>query len=350
MSQKNAPITTGTLEVASFSMPISVECSPFEASFHLLAYGVDSSVNVLRRTSDVPRHVAPDDRRGPGCAIELFQFDRVTGFIAPSRVLTMAWSPRTICPISDAEESSVSTRLELCVACDDRFVYHYCVSETGRKQVQLLEQPEYVNDIAFRPAESEGGVCFHVALVGDHRTAQLWNLETKQLVDTIFLGSPGVSVRLSAHAPNTLFVAEQCGAIKFIDIRSKVIQNSVFAKETPLTSADWNTRNPSWFGASVGQKWALWNLDPRIGVPHHTAFGPPNSACSNRFRWSLTHQNLFSTICAPSNVSIWDYNHQSKRLYAAPQEAQAIGGLSWMQDAACLVAGDSRNLAFTLIA
>ncbi|KAL2913389.1 ATP-dependent DNA/RNA helicase [Polyrhizophydium stewartii] len=218
-----------------------------------------------------------------------------------SKATSIDWSSETLSRrLSDGFE----TRIALAAAFEDRSIMFYasgaapldvCASAGQRHQ-------DAINDIAF---DRVGGR--FVASVSDDRTCHVWRIheptsgdEADQFPIVIKLKARGVSVRWNHKLSKQIMIGESSGAIRILDIETHSWLFSVFqpdksGPEALLRSVDWNPHDPNLFGAVVGRRWFVWNMNGQLAMhlPEHS--GEAHPEMGNRFRWCISDPKMFAT-------------------------------------------------------
>lgn len=335
-----------------------IEASPWAESASLVAYGGDNGLTILRRTSSL----GPTGRSGG--IIESLRFSHVSNFAMSGRVTCLAFSPQ-----SSADERSC--KIALGAACSDHSVQYRAANENDTNQLTLLGHLDYVNSIAFASTHGQTPTSgaqdaatidgAHLASTSDDHTIYLWNLERGEAVRVLPLKSAGMSVKFHREEPFLMMAAEASGDLSIFDVRAPAsVAYSLYTPHSALLDADWNPLDPALFGCVANRRWLIFDARGASSSDtssHPSAIseqlpsaleGPTQPGPLSKFRWSHMNANLFATLQAPSTITIWDTANPDTPISDAHNNAR-FGGLTWMQDRACLLASSHRSISFTLL-
>ena len=357
IQQSGTSASRGVLETLVSKTPMIVEASPWEDSASLVAFGGDNQLTILRRTSSLGATTRS------GGVIESLRFSHVANFSMSGRVSCLAWSPQSK---SDEQNSQIS----LAAACSDHSVQcHFATLHSTLKQ-SLLGHSDYINSISFVPTHGQtpgndaqmhpltNGV--HLASASDDHTVHLWNAEQAEPVQVLAMSSAVMSVKFHSQEPNLLMAAAASGEVSIFDLRgSSLIAYSLYSEHPSLLDADWSSVDSTLFGCVVNRRWLIWDARGASGsttassasITNQIPIAMEGPACStplSKFRWSHTHANLFATLQAPSTVTVWDSSNPSAPI-SESHGSHRFGGVTWLQDRACVLSGSHRQIFFTLL-
>ncbi|KAJ3264443.1 Nucleoporin Nup37, partial [Borealophlyctis nickersoniae] len=223
-----------------------------------LAWGGESRVTILKRAVDsAERWMYTEEQTVP------------TG----SPVKAIAWAPIT------------KANFCLVALCANRKIYHI----RDEEQIGLpMHHQDDVNDVAISFMSDD-----LVASVSDDRTLRIHDISTSDLI-TIHLTSPGTSVQFNAYMPETVLVAERCGAIRMWDYNTRTMVFSLHEiTETVgggvvrgLRGVEWCPGHANEIGAVVSDKWQIWKLDNQAPVHLPYAVGDAHTQGAKGFRWA----------------------------------------------------------------
>jgi WD40 repeat protein len=337
--------------------PMIVEASPWEDSATLVAFGGENQLTILRRTSSLGATVRS------GGIIESLRFSHVSNFVMSGRVSCLAWSPQS-------RSDEANTQISLAAACSDHSVQCHFATEHSTLRQPLLGHSDYINSICFVPSHGQSSANgsqvtpltngVHLASASDDHTVHLWNTEQAEPVQVLAMPSAAMSVKFHSQEPNLLMAAAASGEVSIFDLRgSSLIAFSLYSEHPTLLDADWSSVDPTLFGCVVNRRWLIWDVrggsggsiasNPSITNQIPVAMeGPACPTPLSKFRWSHTHANLFATLQAPSIVTVWDSSNPSAPISNA-HGSYRFGGVTWLQDRACLLSGSHRQIFFTLM-
>eukprot|EP00033_Pygsuia_biforma_P002770 GCRY01003059.1.p1 GENE.GCRY01003059.1~~GCRY01003059.1.p1 ORF type:complete len:381 (-),score=25.29 GCRY01003059.1:130-1272(-) len=358
-----------------------VECSPFEASAPLLAFGDDVTLTFLQR---IPSKNESDLS---------WSFNLCGDLHLGSRCSAFAWSPMSASPSPNSPTAPIV--LSFCVALGKDLIYHQRLGENSTQEqndvsdfepmeILLSGHTDSINAIAFSPDQPK-----LIASVSNDSTFRVWDLEGEGEVLKISLESPGISV--SWCHPRQVVVCELNGNVHVIDIFGNVYAPTAQIKPTllpPLTSSDTSFRDPGLTGCVLGGTWLVYevrggvgrqiakgvtsqqpstflmkdhfaqksNMDPNtknsftseslsdiLGVDLHSQ---AVARSATLFSWAVTTRNLFATA-GSGNVTIWDITHpHTGHMYQHP--SGVINDISWNGTCTCVVVAGFGGLSFVI--
>lgn len=325
-------ISCGTLEILSASG--RVECSPFQKSTHLLAYGSDTHISVVQRFDNVDGPDEHPEKPSKHSPLDRWMFSHILSLRHGTRVDAVAWSP-----ISRTQANGEDTLMCFATAGQDKRIRHFKMEESTSEEVQQIAfdgHLEPINALSFCPIQHS-----FLATTGDDNVCKIWDVE-RQLEASIFrLSSAGTAVRWHPEDENQLLVSEIAGSMKLLDIRAGVPVTTLTTESIPLKDADWNPFDATLVGCVAGRKWFVWDLS--LGRLLETA--QPHGDGSSQFRWSTSRKHAFAT-CGDFDVWIWDLTHPEIDTSYMRIQRSRVGGISWLGTLNCCVTTGDNQLFF----
>lgn len=293
-----------SLTLAQWTCQEPVSSLSFAASKaeHLLAVGTDTSATILQ--VDIPNEVdLPNTEREFNC-------QALTVYPCPSRVTAIAWS-------FDTEHSQETGKhhWRLAVACANHLIIAF-VSKGATFDANALPQRhlypghhDYINAIAFSPIVGEESL---FASVSDDSTCRVRRIGTAGDLYQFSLSSPGVSVAWHPLDATKLFVAEQCGSVRIIDLMTRQVSLTLHSNVHPLRSFELNYSEPFRLGAVTSKKWVTWNLQApskQLTGPEKVGDVPTETGCL--FRWAHHNKLVFAVGSSSGEISFHKLHHEN---------------------------------------
>uniref|UniRef100_A0A7S2JBT2 Uncharacterized protein n=1 Tax=Haptolina brevifila TaxID=156173 RepID=A0A7S2JBT2_9EUKA len=240
-------------------------------------------------------------------------------------------------------------------------------------------------DFALPPSTVAAGplrsACFlerapdRLALTGDTCCAIVLQLAAGHgpvIERTVQLRSPGVAVRTHPREPQQLMIAQEDGAVHFVDLRAKGSKPSLSRGLAPgdaaaggLRDADWSPFDVNLIGGVCGGRWVVWDLR-RAGLSPPPQSGDSQPSGALAFRWAPGSRR-FATAGTAGGLHVHTLQQTVLHAHAPSAPASTFGdtsfdltlshelptrvaSLSWLHTASAMLVGaaDSKVCVWTL--
>jgi len=294
-----------------------VSFSPYEWSKNYLAIGTKNKVaiaNVLLKNDELD-----------------FSIIREFHHLCP--VITVAWSPI-------ASTDSVPKVCKFATAGTDGKIRIYSSDLSNSENVlELVGHGDNVNSIAFQPDVEEK----YLVSTSDDFTCKIWSTETGNLLKTIPLESPGMTVKFNMSEPSKFFILEKSGLVSIVSTYNFTPVTSLshcYGCRDPSLNADWSSSDPTHIAVASGGRIQHWNLNC-MSFPEETVAVAGETVQKIQFHPTL--DNILGVLGSPGPV-ITVLRATGPALITEP--LTAASDLSWHYHLPLLAVANDRSVRF----